>query len=68
MPGPPELAGSARILCAFPDQARPILEWRIQDPGETITAFRHTLDGRTKALMRMLAVAGSGEILPRLRR
>lgn len=61
-----EVTVTDRILCAFPDQARPILEWSVQHPGETVTAFRHTLDDRTKALMRMLAVAGnagSGEIL-----
>ena len=55
---------------AFPGQVRPILEWSIQHPSEAVTAFRHTWDDRSKALMRMLAVvgdAGSSELL-RVRR
>jgi hypothetical protein len=55
-----------RILCAFPGEVRPILEWSVQHAGEAVTAFRHPLDDRAKTFVGMLAVVGnadSGEIL-----
>lgn len=61
-----EVTVTNRILRAFPDEVRPILEWSVQHAGEAVTAFRHTLNDRAKTFIGMLAVVGnadSGEIL-----
>jgi hypothetical protein len=61
-----EVTVTNRILHAFPDEGRPILEWSVQHAGEAVTAFRHTLNDRAKTFVGMLAVVGnadSGEIL-----
>ena len=58
----------ARIVRAFPDEVRAVLEWSIQHPGEVTAAFGPVWDDRPKTLIRLLAQvgnAGSSELLRR---
>lgn len=49
----------ARIMQAFPDDVRPVLEWSIQHPGELTAAFRPAWDDRAKTLIRLLGQVGN---------